>query len=319
MARKSIYLIISMLLIALAIPVQASDDAYTLGVSLPVTTGAFYETMSASAQETADAAGAELVVLTSDYDLETELANVQALIDQGVDALLFSPTDPAGSVAAIELANEAGVPVFVVGDLELAEDAAIDIAGQFAINDVHAGELAAEAICTSEEDVAAVLEVVSLSEDEAASIMAERSAGFEAYIAENCADIAVTTVNVFDLDFDGGLDMILEALDAAEFNAIVSLDDDTTLMAISAKDISRMQLVVVGIGTNPDMSSGLEQGKLAATIFADPSPLGQASVETALAYLNGEAVELTVESALITINADTIGTLRPGGCGPRGC
>jgi ribose transport system substrate-binding protein len=319
MARRALYLVIIMLLVIMAVPVQASEGGYTLGVSLPATTGVFYEIVSESAQAAADEAGAELVVLASDYDLEAELANVQDLIDQGVDALLFSPTDPVDSVAAVELANEAGLPVFVLGNLAPAEDAEVEIAGTFTTDSGLAGEHAGEAICTSLEGSGAVLEIASLSDDDM-SIMAERSTGFDDYMAESCADVTITTVNVFGLGFDDALDAILDALDAGEFDAIVSLDDETTLLAISANDIFRPKnLAVVGIGTHPDLLSSLEQGKLAATIFAEPLPLGQVSVETALAYLNGEAVELTVDAALITLNADNVEALRASSCRGKGC
>ena len=308
-------------MIALAVPVQAgSDAAYTLGLSLPATTGVFYEAVSSGAQLAASEAGAELIVLASDYDLEAELANVQDLVDQGVDALLFSPTDPVGSVDAIEIANEASIPVFVLGDIVLAEDAEVEIAGHFASDNAVAGELAGEALCVSLEGAGAVLEIMSVDED-AMSAGSDRSAGFEAYMAESCADVTVAAVNVFDLSFDDALDAIFDVLDTGEFTALVGLDDVTTELAVSVDDALRgSNLTVVGIGTHPNLSSSLEQEKLAALIIAEPWPLGETSVETTLAYLNGEAVELTVEAVLTTLNVETLSVKRcPPWVDPNDC
>ncbi len=325
MVRKSVYTVIMMLLITMAIPVHASEgEAYTLGLSLPATTGVFYEAVSNSAEFTAGEVGATLIVVASEYDVETELANVQDLIDQGVAALLFSPTDPVESVGAIEVANAAGIPVFVLGEIVLGDDTEVEIAGQFVVDNVAAGKLAGEALCETLGGAGNVLEVVSVGEDPLAAVVT-RSVGFEAYMAKICADITITPVNVFGLDFDAALNALLTELEANEFDALVGLDDVTTDLAINARGnfvlTSRQTgLTVVGIGTHPDLSSSLELEALAAVVIADPWPLGETSVLTSLAYLNGEEVELTVDAALTILNADSVASVRcPNGLPPSVC
>lgn len=325
MNRKMIYIVVVVLWVMVALPVQAREDtAYTLGLSLPEMDGAFYGGLSDSAIFTANEAETELIVEVSDYDVETELANVQDLIDQGIDALLLSPTDPVESVAAIEVANAAGVPVFVIGDVVLAEDAEVEIAGQIAPNNAAAGELAGEAVCELADEAGAALEVVSLDEEATMSAVMDRSASFETYMADNCADMTIMLVNVFALDFDGALDAILAALDEQDFDLIVGLDDVATLAAISAQGNYRMMtmknLTVIGLGTRSEISASLEQELLAALIVAEPWPLGETSVETSLAYLNGEDVEATVEAVMTILRLDTLNVARcPNGVPPSAC
>jgi ribose transport system substrate-binding protein len=59
----------------------------------------------------AEADGNEVVVLNTEYDPEKELANIESLVNQGVDGIsMFSSTE-AGATAAAEAGNAAGIPV----------------------------------------------------------------------------------------------------------------------------------------------------------------------------------------------------------------
>ena len=59
----------------------------------------------------AEADGNEVVVLDTEYDSEKEIANIESLINQGVDGIsMFSSTE-AGATLAAEEGNEAGIPV----------------------------------------------------------------------------------------------------------------------------------------------------------------------------------------------------------------
>ena len=55
--------------------------------------------------------GNEVVVLNSEYDAEKEIANIESLINQGVDGIsMFSSTE-AGATLAAKRGEEAGIPV----------------------------------------------------------------------------------------------------------------------------------------------------------------------------------------------------------------
>ncbi len=59
----------------------------------------------------AEADGNEVVVLDTEYDSEKEIANIESLINQGVDGIsMFSSTE-AGATLAAEEGNKAGIPV----------------------------------------------------------------------------------------------------------------------------------------------------------------------------------------------------------------
>ena len=59
----------------------------------------------------------ELIVVSSDGDVDTQIAQIEDMISIGVDALLVIPVAPEPIAPAIELATENGIPVVVFASL----------------------------------------------------------------------------------------------------------------------------------------------------------------------------------------------------------
>jgi len=60
--------------------------------------------------------GAEVIVLNSDYDVEKEIANIDSLINQGVDGLCMFTFNESGANIAADKCKEAGIPCVIVGN-----------------------------------------------------------------------------------------------------------------------------------------------------------------------------------------------------------
>lgn len=58
--------------------------------------------------------GVEVVVLNSEYSVEKELANIDALINLGVDGIGMFSFNESGAIIAARRANEAGIPLVTV-------------------------------------------------------------------------------------------------------------------------------------------------------------------------------------------------------------
>lgn len=107
---------------AAAIPATAQDEAGSLAACLaaaePKTYGyikpgpdTWYQRDVDGFVYAAEADGNEVVVLDTEYDSEKEIANIESLINQGVDGIsMFSSTE-AGATLAAEEGNAAGIPV----------------------------------------------------------------------------------------------------------------------------------------------------------------------------------------------------------------
>src|SRR5690606_42125688 len=89
----------------------------TMLTPLPYTTlfrSQFWLTMSHGVQDRAAELGHRVTVLDARTDPNRQLANVEDLIQRGIDALLLSPWDAPSGGTATEAANKAGIPVFVL-------------------------------------------------------------------------------------------------------------------------------------------------------------------------------------------------------------
>ncbi|HSG17799.1 MAG TPA: substrate-binding domain-containing protein, partial [Anaerolineae bacterium] len=87
---------------------------YVLGLSLSTLNNPFFVTLAEGAQEAADAAGSELIVVDAQDDPAQEATNMEDLIQRGVDAIMVNPTDADAIVPSIQKANDAGIPVFTI-------------------------------------------------------------------------------------------------------------------------------------------------------------------------------------------------------------
>jgi len=75
----------------------------------------------------ADLIGADVIVLNSDYDVEKEIANIESLINQGVDGLTMFTFNESGANIAADKCKEAGVPCCVVGNCGVVSDLGHDV------------------------------------------------------------------------------------------------------------------------------------------------------------------------------------------------
>ena len=97
---------------------QAADikaRALTFGFLTNNNSDDFSRTLASGGQAHADALGVKLIVNSADFDANTQLSQFDALVQQGVNGIFLTAVD-AGSIGqAVMRANEASIPVFIVG------------------------------------------------------------------------------------------------------------------------------------------------------------------------------------------------------------
>ena len=75
----------------------------------------------------AQADGHEVVVLNSEYDAEKEIANIESLINQGVEGISMFSSTAAGAALAAKRAKEAGIPIVVTDSVGTVIDAGEEV------------------------------------------------------------------------------------------------------------------------------------------------------------------------------------------------
>jgi len=118
-----VYRIAVLLLLALVMPVSmmsrsatAQDDGIIIGLITKTETNPFFVKMKEGAQAAADAAGAELMTASGQFDTDnaSQVTAIENMITAGVDGILITPADPTAIVPTIEKAREAGVVVIAL-------------------------------------------------------------------------------------------------------------------------------------------------------------------------------------------------------------
>ncbi|RVT81790.1 sugar ABC transporter substrate-binding protein [Rhodobacteraceae bacterium CCMM004] len=75
----------------------------------------FSRTLAKGGEDFAAELGVELIVNSADFDANTQLSQFDALVQQQVDGIFLTAVDAASIGQAVRRANDAGIPVFIVG------------------------------------------------------------------------------------------------------------------------------------------------------------------------------------------------------------
>jgi ribose transport system substrate-binding protein len=264
-----------------------AEEGVTLGLSLSTLNNPFFVTLAEGAQEAADAAGVELVVVDAQDDPAQEATNMEDLIQQGVDAILVNPTDADAIVPSIQKANEADIPVFTIDRGATGGDVVAHIAS----DNVAGGMMAGEFLCDALGGEGNVVELEGIAGTSAAR---DRGQGFNEYMSSECPDVEIIARQTANFNRAEGLSVFENILQAEpEIDGVFAHNDEMILGAIeAAKAAGRdAEIVFVGFDAVDDAVAAVEAGDLAATIAQQPAVMGQLGVETAVIYLNGGTVE----------------------------
>jgi len=315
MYRKSITLLLIAMLIVAALPLvgqstaAAEGEALSIGLSVSTLDDPMIAGLRDGAQTAASDLSVNLVVMSADGSVDTELANVQALIDQGVNVLVIAPVDPVGSQAAIAAANDAGIPVLLTGFDPNTAMQDVTVVSTVVPNEVQGGWLAASVLCEAVGSGTA-LELVGDAED---TVAQARSEGFNMFMSQQCADATVVQMATAGLDRDTLINNFIDELNTQTINGVFAYNDTTTLAALEASIIARKGgIAFVGFDASDDAMAALQQGRLQAIVTPVGWLLGTTGVQAANAYLNGTELPATIQVQLGVLNVESTAMFRGG-------
>jgi ribose transport system substrate-binding protein len=168
-----------------AAPGGASDaplpEDASVGFAIPILRGPPLKAQDDYFRRWAEDAGIEYTSLDANYDVNKQIADIDSLVQQGVDVLFVWPIDPVAVQPALDRAREAGIHLVV-------EETSVG--GPFFLNVQHdnvaAGAQAADLIADSFGQDAQVAAVLAPQQVEALN---QRNEGFEARAEELGLDI----------------------------------------------------------------------------------------------------------------------------------
>lgn len=274
----------------------AFAQPYTLGYVVQDLGNQFWITMAQGIEDKAAELGVEVVVLDSRTDPAIELANVEDLLSQGIDALLLSPWDATSGSTSVEAANRADVPVFV---LDIGVESG-DIVSFLVSDNYKGGVLAGKKMS---ELIGGEGTVVQILTQPGYVIPALRSDGFRDTVTE--MGIEVVAEQSGDSQRALGLSVMENLLQSnPDIDGVFAANDEMAMGALEAiRSANKLdQIHVIGFDAIPDALAAIEEGTLVATVAQQPYLIGQMGVEMAVQHLNGEGVEpeVLVDVELIT-------------------
>ena len=263
---------------------------WTIGVSYTDTSISYIAALQKAVQAKAKEMGVKLIEVDAKNDTNVELANVESLLQQHIDLLLLEGASLKASVASIEAANKANVPVvhfnilaeggkyvtFVGSDqIESGVDMGNEIVklykelGKPKLKGIYMRGIAG--YITDEIRNKGVKDTLSKAGIGDKIEWTEQYADFSRAKAQSVAESILAKSQDFDFIIANGDDMILGALGA-----------------VKAAGLLGKVRVFSSVDGLPETLDAIKAGEIVSTIFQNPEGQGEGGVMAATMYLDGD-------------------------------
>lgn len=290
--KKLLMVLLAVSLMSLPVFASGTQDKGTIKVGVVISTlnNPFFVTLKEGAEAKASELGYDLVVLDSQNDPTKELANMEDLLTQGVDAILINPTDSDAVGNAIKMANKENIPVITLDRGASSGDVVTHIAS----DNVAGGKMAGEYIVDLLGGKGLVVELEGIPGTSAAR---DRGKGFND--ALKGTDVSVVARQAADFDRTKGLNVMENILQAQpEIDAVFAHNDEMALGALKAIQGSGRDILVVGFDATDDAVNAVKAGEMTATVAQQPAMIGSMGVEAVAKVLAGESLESYIPISL---------------------
>lgn len=250
-----------------------------------------YESAFIAAAEAND--NVQAVVLDAGGDVARQIAQVDSLIQQEVDAIIIWPTNGEAVIPAVRRAHNAGIPV-VVTNSNIAE-AGFDFIASFSGPDnITQGSRSAEIMCDKFKDMGIENEakVVQISGQPGYTTAIERAAGFEDRLPEVCPNVELMETQPGDWNRERS-QQVMEAFLTKydDIDGVYSGDDNMGVGALNAaRAAGREGIIFVGATNFAVGYDAMAEGDYWGSIYQSPVDDAEAALQTAIDILEGEEV-----------------------------
>jgi ABC-type sugar transport system substrate-binding protein len=267
---------------------KASKE-WTIGVSYTDTSISYIAALQKAVQAKAKEMGVKIIEVDAKNDTNVELANVENLLQQNIDLLLLEGASLKASVASIEAANKAGVPVvhfnilaeggdyvtFVGSDqIESGIDMGNEIVklykqlGKSTLNGIYLRGIAG--YITDEIRNQGVKDTLNKAGIGDQIVWTEQHANFSRDKAQSVTESILAKSQGYDFIIANGDDMILGALGAVKEAGLLG-----------------KVLVYSSVDGLPETLEAIKAGEIVSTIFQNPEGQGEGGILAATMYLDG--------------------------------
>jgi len=236
----------------------------------------------------------EVVVLDAGGDVARQIAQVQDLVQQRVDAIIIWPTNGQAVIPAVREAHQAGIPVIVTNS-NIGE-AGFDFVASFSGPDnITQGSRSAEIMCDRfiELGIENEAQVVEITGQPGYTTAIERSDGFQARLPEVCPNVTLLDSQPGNWNREDS-QQVMEAFltQYDDIDGVYAGDDNMGVGALNAAIAAgRVEGITFVGATNFAVGyDAMGRGEYWGSIYQSPVADARAALQTAIDVLNGEEV-----------------------------
>jgi ribose transport system substrate-binding protein len=235
------------------------------------------------------------VVLDAGGDVARQIAQMEDLIQQAVDAIIIWPTNGEAVIPVVRRAYNAGIPVIVTNS-NIAEQGFDFIASFSGPDNVTQGSRAAEIMCDKFTDMGIENEarVVQISGQPGYTTAIERQQGFDERLPEVCPNVTLVETQPGDWNREKS-QQVMEAflVKYDDIDGVYSGDDNMGVGALNAaKAAGREGIIFVGATNFSVGYDAMAAGDYWGSIYQSPVDDAEAALQTAIDILEGKDVPL---------------------------
>lgn len=288
-------------------PAGQDSGSYVIGFVPMTLNNEYFITMVNAAQQKANELGVTLEVQAGDQHASAadQLTIVENLITSGVDAICIVPSSSEGLEASLKKCKDAGIPVInldTILDESILTAAGVEV--PFYGTDNFAGAKLAGEYVKEHFDAgtkAAILTGISGQQN-----AADRRDGFLAGVGDSIKIVAEQSAN---WEVDQGYSAAQNILTSnPDLGLIYCGNDSMAIGAYRAVKEAKLeqQVKVIGFDGVSEALSMVEHGELLATVAQDPAKMGMMGVENAVKFLDGETIDMKVDTGAKLILQDNV-------------
>ena len=274
------------------LPPLKPKATYKVGFAQTESNNPWRLAQTASMKAEAEKLGWQLVYTDAAGSAAKQVADVNSMIAQGVDAIFLSPREEKPLIPAVMAAKKAGIPLFLIDrnvDPNLAK-AGVDYVTFIGSDFLLEGKQAADWLVKTTGGKGIILEIEGSTGSSPAN---DRKKGFDGVIAGH-PDMKIVASQTGNFNRDEGRKTAEALLQAhPEANIIFAHNDEMAIGAISAIEAAGKKpgkdILVVSIDGEKDGLQAIIDGKMGATVECNPK-FGPAAYAAAIKYSKGEKI-----------------------------
>ena len=236
----------------------------------------------------------ETVVLDAGGDVARQIAQMEDLIQQEVDAIIIWPTNGEAVIPAVRKASQAGIPVIVTNS-NIAEQGFDFVASFSGPDNITQGSRSAEIMCDrfKAQGIDGEAQIVQISGQPGYTTAIERAQGFEERLPEVCPDVTLMETQPGDWNREKS-QQVMEAflVKYDDIDGVYAGDDNMGVGALNAAKAAGRAGDITFVGAT-NFAVGYEAmaaGEYWGSIYQSPVDDAEAALQTAIDVLNGEDV-----------------------------